>query len=65
MTNIDTLTGQTKAFAEACFDDNSLAELLAPHTPADADTTDCETWHITPAEWSAAIEAALLERMGD
>lgn len=47
-------------FAAACYNDNSLAELSAPHSPSDANKRDCETWGISPQEWSDAIEAARL-----
>lgn len=62
---IETLTGQTRNFAEACYDQNSLSELQAPHSPADADATDMKTWGITPVEWSDAIEAARKDRQRD
>lgn len=50
-------------FAEACFNDNSVAELReALAGPADA--TDCETWGISADEWRAAIEQALAAKRG-
>jgi hypothetical protein len=64
MKSINELDGQVKAFAIACFDTNSIEELQAPHTPADADSADMNTWGITADEWSLAIDAALLERLG-
>jgi hypothetical protein len=49
-------------FAVACIQTNSVAELEAPHSPADADETDLRTWNITAQEWSDAIEVALAEK---
>ena len=60
--NIEKLSGRTKNFAEACYDQNSLAELQAPHAPADADETDMKAWNITAEQWSEAIKAALMDR---
>ncbi len=59
---IEKLAGQTRYFAEACYNTNNLEELRSPHAPEDADSTDCKTWGITPDEWSQAIEVARLER---
>jgi len=53
------LTEQAAAFAKACYETNSLAELDTPHAPADADDSDCADWGITPEEWSQALEVAL------
>lgn len=52
-------------FAEACYDTNSISELLAAKAAPNADETDCETWAITPVEWYAAISAALAEKFAD
>lgn len=50
-------------FAEACFNDNSIDDLVeALHMEA-ADTTDCKNWQITPSQWRKAIEEALESRM--
>ena len=59
---IDELAGD---FATACYDQNTLRELQAPHREEDADKTDCRNWGITPAQWSAGIAAALAERLAD
>ena len=50
---------RVSAFIDACIDTNSIQELSAPHTPADADEGDLTTWGITTHEWSRAIEVAL------
>lgn len=63
--SINDLTGQTKAFAEACYDTNSIDELSAPHAPADADEADMQEWGITAEQWSQAIEAARQEMLAD
>ncbi len=57
------LAGNTAAFSEACYDENSIEELQEPHAPENADETDCKTWGITAQEWSEAIEVALTERL--
>jgi hypothetical protein len=49
---------QWERFAEACYDQNTVEELLqALHAPADGD--DCREWGITTHEWRHAIAAAL------
>lgn len=63
--HINDLKGKARDFAVACYDTNAIHELQAPHAPADADPADCREWEITPDEWSAAIEAALNERLSD
>ena len=63
--SINELTGQTKAFAEACYDTNSIEELSMPHAVEDADEADMKTWGITAEEWSLAIEAARQEMLTD
>ena len=52
-------------FAVACYNENTIEELQAPHTPADYDPTDCFIWTMTPEEWSEGIRAALNERIND
>lgn len=47
------------SFAGACYDQNSLTELMEPHAPEDADVTDCKIWDLTPEQWSKSIELAL------
>jgi len=55
---MDTLVGRTKAFSEACYNDNSLEELIGLVEKGTVDKTDCETWHITPDQWRKAVNAA-------
>lgn len=46
-------------FAEACFDDNSVEELIEALKMRAADSADCESWGITPTQWRLAIKGAL------
>jgi len=50
-----------RGFAEACYENNSISELMAA-TESDADETDCNTWGITAEEWGNAVVAALHAR---
>lgn len=63
MRAIDELTGQTRIFAEVCFENKTMEELQQPHGPDDANTEDCEQWRITARHWSDAMEAALQCRL--
>ena len=47
------------SFAEACFDQNSIAELEDALAFVAADATDCNTWGISPGEWRRQITLAL------
>lgn len=51
---------QTRAFAAACYDTNSIEE-LQQHGPADL--TDMAAWGITAEQWREAIDAALADRL--
>lgn len=53
------------SFAAACFDQNSLEDLLSPHAPENADAADCREWGLTPEEWSAQIGLALKARIAN
>lgn len=53
---------QVRAFAEACYDTNTLAELRDATEP---DAGDLETWTITEDQWREAVAAALAEIEGD
>ena len=46
-------------FAEACFDDNSMDELIKALVEPEADEYDCKTLSITPTEWRDQIELGL------
>lgn len=46
-------------FAEACFNDNSLDELIDGIKMRAADKTDCKNWGITPTQWRSSIKDAL------
>ena len=46
-------------FAEACFNDNSIDELVEGLRMRAADSTDCKNWDITSTQWRRAIISAL------
>ena len=52
-----------EGFAEAGFNDNSIAELVAALGFRSADETDCKNWEITPTQWRTAIREALESRI--
>jgi len=64
MATINQLTGQTRKFAEACYSENSLSELMQAYNES-PDRTDCREWAIDGHEWLLAIEAALAQRLAD
>lgn len=49
---------QTRAFAEACYDTNSIDEL---RNATDPDETDMQQWGITEDQWHEAVQAALAD----
>jgi len=53
------------SFAAACYEQNSVCELIDALTGPSADPLDCKEWRITPTQWRAAIEMALLARIED
>lgn len=59
---INKLSGQCKAFAEACYNQNSIEELESLYS---VDETDCEEWEISVDEWCVAIAAALHDKKAD
>ena len=50
-------------FAVACYDMNSLDELVAATGTPDED--DCREWGISGDEWRAAIDAAIRQKIED
>jgi len=48
-------------FAIACYDGNSMQELVEGLNES-PDMTDCQTWGISPEEWKGAIELAFRAR---
>lgn len=52
-------------FAEACYDTNSVRELLDALQEGGADSTSCADWKITAAESYAAMEEALACKISD
>jgi hypothetical protein len=64
MSRINQITDtNTRAFAEACYDQNSLEELRQPFCPSDKRTIS--DWNITKSQWGEAVAAALFERLED
>lgn len=55
------LTPRGRAFADACFAQNSIPELQEALSRRSADRTDCAEWRIAPSEWRRAIRTALEE----
>jgi hypothetical protein len=51
-------------FAAACFNQNSIPELIAALADDLPDSQDCEIWGIGQDEWRDAIYAALHEKAG-
>lgn len=49
-------------FAQACVDQNSIADL---ENSTLVDMTDCYTWDITAEEWYWSITAALYAKQND
>jgi hypothetical protein len=47
-------------FAEACYNQNSTAELKAALAGKRADRADCAEWGLTAAQWREAIGRALI-----
>lgn len=46
-------------FANACYDQNSRAELLAALKAPRADRDDCREWGLTATQWRDAINRAI------
>lgn len=55
----------TRAFAEACYDTNSIEDLLEPSEDSAADKTDLENWQIDESQWHIACHAALNDLLHD
>jgi len=53
---------QAGTFAEACFNNNTVAELQAA-SAAGPDAADMEAWNITAQEWRDAIAQALAAKL--
>ncbi|SFB80447.1 hypothetical protein SAMN05660443_0233 [Marinospirillum celere] len=54
---------EANTFAEACYNQNSLDELLEAYFDAEADQSDCESWGIDEQKWMDSIEKAMGEKM--
>jgi hypothetical protein len=56
---------QDNTFAAACYDQNSVEELVQALAYG-PDETDCKTWGITPSDWVEQINQALeAKRLGN
>ena len=61
--NIAPQNHRLNGFATACFDDNSISELVEALKMRAADKTDCQNWQISPTQWREAIREALEYRL--
>lgn len=59
------LSAQGRAFADACYSDNTAEEMIEALIAPRADREDCKAWGITPTEWRHAIALALSEKCDD
>ena len=50
-------------FSEACYNDNSVNELIDALKSRAADATDCENWKISKNSWREEIRTALEQAM--
>lgn len=50
-------------FSEACYNDNSVSELIDALKSRAADTADCENWGISKTAWREEIRAAIEHAM--
>lgn len=62
--NIRKLEGNVKAFAEACYSDNSIEELRRASYEA-PDLASCISWGLSLGEYFDAITAAYKDRVAD
>src|SRR5680860_866997 len=64
MSRIDQIkNSNTRAFAEACYDQNSIYELEQPFCEGDAEAL--LTWGISKRQWEESTSAALADRRED
>lgn len=59
------MTIQENTFAAACYDQNSLEELIEALNSTDADESDCKNWGISAQEWKNQIVLAIKEKLED
>ena len=52
-------------FAAACYDQNSIEELIKALRQKKADKGDCQEWGLTATEWRNSISLALKEKIDD
>jgi hypothetical protein len=53
---------ETNSFAAACYDQNTIEELVTCLS-GQVDRTDCDTWKLSDQEWRDAIADALMLRI--
>lgn len=58
------MTIEPNTFAEACYDQNSIAELEEALVTG-PDRADMTEWGLTAVEWRAQVELALREKRAD
>jgi hypothetical protein len=46
-------------FSEACYDTNTIEDLIEALEDRSADKIDCQAWQLTPTQWREAIAEAL------
>lgn len=59
------MTIKQNTFAAACYDQNSIEDLIDALASMSADKADCKAWGITPTEWRSEIAAALQAKVDD
>ena len=53
------------SFAAACYNDNTIDDLIDALNESAADKTDCKNWGITPTEWRSQITLSLKAMIED
>lgn len=46
-------------FSEACYNQNSIEDMISCLERCEVDNIDCETWKLSHQEWRSAIADAL------
>lgn len=65
ISNITLNDVKDNSFAQACYDQNTVFELIEGLYARKADETDCKTWGITPTEYRKKILIALTCKVKD
>ncbi len=56
---------QETEFKNACYDQNSIEELIEALQAKKADKADMKEWGLTATQWRNAIKTALKEKIDD